>query len=52
MRDEDYPGDNVLAVTQIIYDGIESIVTGEQDDMEALQEELNEEVQDMLPLGS
>jgi len=53
LRDwQAYPGDNGLAVTQILYDGIESIVTGENDDMEALQEELNEEVQDLLPHGS
>jgi len=44
-----YPGDKGLAVTQVIYDGIESIVTGEQNDMKALQKELNEEVSDMLP---
>ena len=47
-----YPGDNGLAATQVIYDGLESIVTGEQDDMEELQEELNDEVQDLLPTGS
>ncbi|MEL7012392.1 MAG: ABC transporter substrate-binding protein, partial [Pseudomonadota bacterium] len=47
-----YPGDNGLAATQVIYDGIEGIVTGEFDDMEELQEELNEEVQDLLPTGS
>jgi multiple sugar transport system substrate-binding protein len=35
-----YPGDNGLAIAQVIYDGIESIVTGEQDDMVELQEEL------------
>ncbi|MEM1048496.1 MAG: ABC transporter substrate-binding protein [Pseudomonadota bacterium] len=44
-----YPGDNGLAATQVIYDGIEGIVSGEFDDMEALQEELTEEVQDLLP---
>ena len=44
-----YPGDKGLAVTQVIYDGIESVVTGEQDDIKALQEELVEEVNDMLP---
>ena len=47
-----YPGDNGLAATQVIYDGIEGIVTGEYDDMEELQEELTEEVQDLLPSGS
>lgn len=47
-----YPGDNGLAVTQVIYDGLEGIVTGEHDDMEALQEDLTEEVQDLLPSGS
>ncbi len=44
-----YPGDKGLAVTQVIYDGIESIVTGEEDDMKALQEDLVAEVGDMLP---
>ena len=43
-----YPGDNGLAATQVIYDGIEGIVTGEYDDMTELQEELTEEVQDLL----
>ncbi|MEM8624971.1 MAG: extracellular solute-binding protein [Pseudomonadota bacterium] len=53
LRDwQAYPGDNGLAVTQVIYDGIEGVVTGEHDDMEELQEELNEEVQDLLPSGS
>ena len=47
-----YPGDNGLAVTQVIYDGIEGIVTGEFEDMDELQEELTEEVQDLLPAGS
>ena len=47
-----YPGDNGLAVTQVIYDGLEGIVTGEHDDMEVLQEELTEEVQELLPSGS
>ena len=44
-----YPGDKSLAITQVIYDYIESIVTGEADDMEALQEEMVEEVSAMLP---
>ncbi|MEL6793451.1 MAG: ABC transporter substrate-binding protein, partial [Pseudomonadota bacterium] len=44
-----YPGDNGLAITQVIYDGIEGIVTGEYDDMEELQEILVEEVADLLP---
>ncbi|MBX2837542.1 MAG: extracellular solute-binding protein [Gammaproteobacteria bacterium] len=43
-----YPGDNGLAATQVIYDGIEGIVTGEYDDMEELQAELAEEVQELL----
>ncbi len=47
-----YPGDNGLAATQVIHDGIEGIVTGEYDDMEELQSELSEEVQDLLPSGS
>ncbi len=47
-----YPGDKGLAITQVIYDGMESIVTGDQDDMKSLQKELVEEVSDMLPSGS
>ena len=47
-----YPGDNGLAVTQVIYDALQGIVTGEHDDMSELQEELSEEVQDLLPSGS
>ncbi|KAJ56272.1 sugar ABC transporter substrate-binding protein [Actibacterium mucosum KCTC 23349] len=43
-----YPGDNGLAATQVIYDGLEGIVTGEYEDMAELQEELSEEVQDLL----
>jgi len=44
-----YPGDNSLAITQVIYDALESIVTGDSNDMEALQQELSEEVASMLP---
>lgn len=44
-----YPGDKGLAVTQVLYDGMESIVVGDQDDMKVLQEELSEEVADLLP---
>ena len=44
-----YPGDNGLAITQVLYDGMESIVTGDSDDMAVLQEELVEEVNDLLP---
>lgn len=44
-----YPGDNSLAITQVIYDALESIVTGDSDDMAALQQELAEEVASMLP---
>ena len=50
LRDwQAYPGDNGLAITQVIYDGIEGIVTGEFDDMKELQEEMTEEVKDLLP---
>ncbi|WP_299820111.1 ABC transporter substrate-binding protein [uncultured Roseibium sp.] len=53
LRDwQAYPGDNGLAATQVIYDGLEGIVTGEYDDMKELQEQLQEEVQDLLPSGS
>lgn len=44
-----YPGDNGLAITQVIYDGIERIVTGDAIDMKQLQEELVEEINDLLP---
>lgn len=44
-----YPGDNGLAATQAIYDNIEGIVTGEFDDVKAVQAAMNEEVQDLLP---
>jgi multiple sugar transport system substrate-binding protein len=44
-----YPGDKGLAITQVLYDGIEGIVTGEYDDMAELQEELMEEASDLLP---
>lgn len=47
-----YPGDNGLAITQVIYDAIEGIVTGEYNDMEELQQELSEEVQDLLPVDA
>ncbi|MEO0624469.1 MAG: extracellular solute-binding protein [Pseudomonadota bacterium] len=50
LRDwQAYPGDNGLAITQVIYDGIETIVIGDADDMTELQEELVEEVTDLLP---
>lgn len=49
LRDwQAYPGDNGLAATQVIYDGLEGIVTGEFDNMPKLQEELSEEVQELL----
>lgn len=44
-----YPGDNGLAITQVLYDGLESIVTGDFEDMKELQAELVEEVNDLLP---
>ena len=46
-----YPGDNGLAITQVLYDGIERIVTGDATDMKELQQELVEEVADLLPNG-
>ena len=46
-----YPGDNGLAITQVIYDGIERIVTGDATDMKELQQEMVEEVADLLPNG-
>ncbi|MEL6101823.1 MAG: extracellular solute-binding protein [Pseudomonadota bacterium] len=53
LRDwQAYPGDNGLAATQVIADYLEGIVIGDYDDMEALQEEMTEEVQDLMPSGS
>ncbi len=53
LRDwQAYPGDKGLAATQVIYDAMERIVTGDADDMDALAEEMKEEVQDLLPKGS
>ena len=50
LRDwQAYPGDKGLAITQVIYDGIECIVVGDADDMSELQEELSEEVNELLP---
>lgn len=52
LRDwQAYPGENGLAITQVIYDKIEKIVTGEADDMKALQQELVEEVNELTPQG-
>jgi len=44
-----YPGKKSLAVTQVIYDQIELIVTGDANDMKKLQAEMVEEVSSMLP---
>lgn len=50
LRDwQAYPGDKGLAVTQVIYDSIEGIVVGDQNDMGELQKELVEEVTELLP---
>ena len=46
-----YPGENGLAITLVIYDGIERIVTGDTTDMKELQKELVEEIGDLLPNG-
>lgn len=44
-----YPGEQGLAITQVIYDYLESIVIGDTDDMKALQAEMSAEVASMLP---
>jgi len=44
-----YPGEQGLAVTQVIYDAIEAVVVDDKNDMKKLQKELYEEVSDMLP---
>ena len=50
LRDwQAYPGDNGLAITQVIHDAIEAVVVGRGDDMRAVQEEMVEEVDDLLP---
>ena len=43
-----YPGENGLAVTQVIYDYTEEIATGDADDMGDLQEEMMEEIEDLM----
>jgi multiple sugar transport system substrate-binding protein len=43
-----YPGQNGLAITQVIYDYTEMIVTGEMTDMADLQEEMMEEIEDLM----
>ena len=43
-----YPGENGLAVTQVIYDFTEEIATGDADDMADLQEEMMEEINDLM----
>ena len=50
LRDwQAYPSDKGLAITKVIYDGIESIVVGDQDDMNTLQNQLFGDVSGMLP---
>ncbi|MGB7302061.1 MAG: extracellular solute-binding protein, partial [Burkholderiaceae bacterium] len=50
LRDwQAYPGDKGLAITKVIYDGIEQIVVGDSDDMQDLQKELVGEVTGMMP---
>jgi len=44
-----YPGDNGLAVTQVIDDSLESILVGDADDMEALRDDMVDEVNALLP---
>jgi multiple sugar transport system substrate-binding protein len=44
-----YPGDNGLAITQVIYDGIERLVIGDIDDTGELQQDLVEETKDLMP---
>lgn len=43
-----YPGDNGLAVTQVIEDRLESILVGDADDMEELRDEMVDEVNALL----
>ena len=44
-----YPGDKGLAITQVIYDGMEKLVTGEASDVADLQQEMAEEAGDLMP---
>ena len=44
-----YPGDNGLAITQVLYDKMESMVTGEATDPKEVQTEMVEEVNDLMP---
>ena len=43
-----YPGENGLAITQVIHDKLEAVVTGEARDMKALLAEMDEEVGDLM----
>ncbi|APZ54814.1 ABC transporter substrate-binding protein [Salipiger abyssi] len=44
-----YPGDNGLAVTQVIHDSLEAILVGDATDMEELRDEMVDEVNALLP---
>jgi multiple sugar transport system substrate-binding protein len=44
-----YPGENGLAITQVIYDGMERLATGEATDVAELQKEIAEEAGDLMP---
>ena len=44
-----YPGDKGLAITQVIYDGMEKLATGEASDVADLQQEMAEEAGDLMP---
>lgn len=50
LRDwQAYPGDKGLAVTQVIYDSLESVVVGDAKNMASLQKDMVEEVSELLP---
>ena len=44
-----YPGDKGPAITQVIYDGMEKLATGEASDVADLQQEMAEEAGDLMP---
>ena len=44
-----YPGENGLAITQVIFDGMEKLVTGEATNVAELQKEISEEASDLMP---
>jgi multiple sugar transport system substrate-binding protein len=50
LRDwQAYPGEKGLAITQVIHDGVERLVVGGTTDLPALQKEIVDEVEELMP---